>query len=172
MRKFYEWILINVLLIYALLGVINMALYNETLFYLGFIVLVTFWVYQFYVGINLIIKGKKFMIVTICGSSKFRDLMLKVGKDLTLKNKIVLLPLVFSHCGDVITEEEKFNLDKLHFDKIMMSKEIHIVSFNNYIGDSTKNEIEYAKKLNKSIIYHNFEDVREDSSRESNIVEV
>lgn len=34
-----------------------------------------------------------------------------------------------------------------------MSKYIYVVNKNNYIGESTKIEIEYAEKLGKEIIY-------------------
>jgi len=111
-------------------------------------------------------------IVTICGSTRFKDLILQVGRDLTLEGKIVLLPLVFGHSGDVITDEQKLELDKLHHEKIDLSEEVHVVMFDNYIGHSTKGEIEYADLNRIPIIYHNFTDIREDSSCESNIVEV
>lgn len=41
-----------------------------------------------------------------------------------------------------------------HFKRIELSDAILVVNVNNYIGDSTKLEIEYAKKLRKEIIYY------------------
>lgn len=93
------------------------------------------------------------MIITICGSTKFKDEMLNTAKELTLNGIIVLMPFVFAHCGDEITDEQKILLDRLHFDKIKMSDAIFVVNVNNYICESTKNEIKYAKKLGKIIIY-------------------
>ena len=45
-------------------------------------------------------------------------------------------------------------LKKAHFKKIEISDAILVVNVNNYIGKSTNLEIEYAKKLNKEIIYY------------------
>ena len=45
-------------------------------------------------------------------------------------------------------------LDKMHKEKIKLSDAILVVNVNNYIGSSTKSEIEFAKKLNKEIIYY------------------
>jgi hypothetical protein len=54
---------------------------------------------------------------------------------------------------DAYTEYQSKLLDKLHKQKIDMSDAIFVVNVDNYIGSSTKTEIEYAKKLNKEIIY-------------------
>ncbi len=52
-------------------------------------------------------------------------------------------------------------LDKMHKERIKLSDAILVVNVNNYIGDSTKSEIEYAKSLNKEIIYYT--DLKEES---------
>ena len=93
------------------------------------------------------------MIITICGSTKFKNEMLNVASELTLNGNIVLMTFVFAHCGDKITDRQKSLLVKLHFEKIQMSDAIYVVNINNYIGESTRNEIKYAKKLGKIIIY-------------------
>lgn len=93
------------------------------------------------------------MIITICGSTKFKNEMLNVASELTLNGNIVLMPFVFAHCGDKITDRQKSLLVKLHFEKIQMSDAIYVVNINNYIGESTRNEIKYAKKLGKIIVY-------------------
>lgn len=109
-------------------------------------------------------------IITICGSTKFKDYMFEVAKELTLENKIVLMPLVFAHMGDNITEPQKVSLDILHFQKIDLSSEVHVVMVDNYIGSSTRNEINYAISKIIPVIYHNYIDIREDSSCESYMV--
>ena len=93
------------------------------------------------------------MIITICGSTKFKNEMLNIAKEITLNGNIVLMPFVFAHCGDEITDEQKILLDRLHFEKIKMADAIYVVNVNNYIGESTKREIEYARNLGKIIIY-------------------
>ena len=52
------------------------------------------------------------------------------------------------------TDEQLEKLKEAHFKKIELSDAILVVNVNNYIGDSTKLEIEYAKKLGKEIIYY------------------
>ena len=44
-------------------------------------------------------------------------------------------------------------LDEMHRQKIDMSDVIYVINVNGYIGESTKNEIEYAKSKNKEIFY-------------------
>ena len=45
-------------------------------------------------------------------------------------------------------------LKEAHFKRIEFSDAILVVNVDNYIGDSTNLEIEYAKKLGKEIIYY------------------
>ena len=45
-------------------------------------------------------------------------------------------------------------LSQMHKEKIKISDAILVVNVNNYIGASTQNEIEFAKSLNKEIIYY------------------
>ena len=44
-------------------------------------------------------------------------------------------------------------LDDIHKRKIDMADEIFVINKDGYIGQSTKSEIEYAKKTNKRITY-------------------
>ena len=44
-------------------------------------------------------------------------------------------------------------LDEMHKQKIDMSDEIYVINVGGYIGESTKNEIEYAKEKEKKISY-------------------
>ena len=45
-------------------------------------------------------------------------------------------------------------IDKMHKEKIKLSDAILVVNVNNYIGNSTKSEIEFAKSLNKEVMYY------------------
>lgn len=45
------------------------------------------------------------------------------------------------------TEEQLIKLKEAHFKRIELSDAILVVNINNYIGDSTKLEIDYAKKI-------------------------
>lgn len=44
-------------------------------------------------------------------------------------------------------------MNKVHFDKILLSDEILVLNVGGYIGESTKNEINYAIKNKKVIRY-------------------
>ena len=104
----------------------------------------------------------KYKVITLCGSTKFKDEFLKTQKDLTLKGNIVISVGLFGHSGDsevwenmdegTITKTKEM-LDDMHKRKIDMSGEIFVINVNGYIGDSTKSEIEYAIKTGKKVNY-------------------
>ena len=97
---------------------------------------------------------KKYKVITLCGSTKYKEDFLKVQKDLTLKGNIVLSVGLFSHSEeDILSQETKEMLNDIHKRKIDMSDEIFVINVNGYIGESTKSEIEYALKTNKKINY-------------------
>lgn len=63
------------------------------------------------------------------------------------------MPGVYAHSGDNLTSEDKLMLDDMHKRKIDMSDEIYVINKNDYIGDSTNSEIEYAKAQGKPVNY-------------------
>ena len=93
------------------------------------------------------------MIITLCGSTRFESTFTTMARVLTLEGNVVLTVNVFSHSGTKITEAEKIMLTEIHRKKIDMSDAIYVLNVNGYIGDATKDEIEYAKKNNKKIFY-------------------
>ncbi len=96
----------------------------------------------------------RYKVVTLCGSTKFKDEFIDTLKRLTLEGYVVLLPGVYAHSGDnIITNKDKIILDDMHKRKIDMSDEIYVINKNDYIGDSTKSEIEYAKAQGKPVTY-------------------
>lgn len=93
-------------------------------------------------------------IVCICGSTRFRAEMADANRQETLAGCIVLAPGVFGHDGDQITAFDKRRLDGLHRDKIRLADEVLIVAPGGYIGESTRAEIEVAKRLGKPIRWY------------------
>jgi len=94
------------------------------------------------------------MIITLCGSTRFKEWYRAIEKNLALKGHIVLSVNIYSHHDNIpLTEEEKKELDKLHFKKIDISDAIFIINKGGYIGESTRNEINYATNLGKKIYY-------------------
>ena len=94
------------------------------------------------------------MTVTICGSSRFKNEIMAVAHDLTLQWHIVLMPCVFHHAdNEELTVEDKIRLDNLHREKIMMSDAIFVVNVDNYIGESTFGEIDWATRMKKEVYF-------------------
>ena len=103
--------------------------------------------------IKVSIVKKKYNIITLCGSIKFKNEFIKVQEELTLNGNIVFTPNFFNNLKDEINIETKKMLDEMHRRKIDMSDEIFVINVGGYIGDSTKNEIEYAKRKGKIVKY-------------------
>ena len=97
----------------------------------------------------------KYKIITLCGSTKFKDEFLAEQKRLTLDGNIVISVGLFGHSGDneVWVEGIKEMLDDMHKKKIDLADEIFVINVDGYIGSSTKKEIEYAISTNKIIKY-------------------
>jgi hypothetical protein len=105
---------------------------------------------------------KNYKVITLCGSTRFKDEFQKVQKDLTLKGNIVISVGLFGHSGDnevwenmdegTLTKTKEM-LDDMHKRKIDMADEIFVINVGGYIGESTKSEIEYAKSNGKKVNY-------------------
>jgi hypothetical protein len=97
----------------------------------------------------------KYKIITLCGSTKFKDEFIAEQKRLTLEGNIVISVGLFGHSGDneVWSESTKEMLDDMHKRKIDLADEIFVINVEGYIGSSTKSEIEYAIKTGKLISY-------------------
>ena len=100
---------------------------------------------------------QQYRVVTLCGSTRFKDEFVKAQRELTLKGHIVISVGLFGHADGeyetVLTDRVKEMLDDMHLRKIDMADDIFVINKNGYIGSSTKKEIEYAKAANKTIIY-------------------
>jgi hypothetical protein len=104
-------------------------------------------------------QPEKPKLITICGSTKFKDSFIEVNKLLTLNGYMVLTVGFFLHSTDEkITNEQKQALDELHKMKILISDAVVVINNNNYIGDSTRSEIYFAYNNRKPIILTNGDD--------------
>jgi len=96
----------------------------------------------------------KFKVITLCGSTKYKEEFLREQERLTLEGNIVISVVFFEHFdGEVRSEKIKEMLDEMHKRKIDMADEILVINKDKYIGASTKSEIEYAVKTNKKVNY-------------------
>lgn len=97
----------------------------------------------------------KYKVMTLCGSTRFKEQFLEAQKRLTLAGNIVISVGLFGHSGDdeVWTEGTKEMLDDMHKRKIDMADSIYVINVDGYIGESTRSEIEYARINGKEILY-------------------
>ena len=95
----------------------------------------------------------EYKVITLCGSTRFKDQFLEEQKRLTLEGNIVISVGLFGHSGDneVWTEGTKEMLDDMHKRKIDMADEIFVINVGGYIGESTRSEIQYALNTGKSV---------------------
>ncbi len=104
----------------------------------------------------------KYKVITLCGSTRFKEQFMDVQKRLTLEGNIVISVGLFGHSGDNEVWENmdegtltatKAMLDDMHKAKIDMADEIFVINVGGYIGDSTRSEIEYAQAHGKTVSY-------------------
>ena len=93
-----------------------------------------------------------YKVITLCGSTRFRDAFMEAQKRLTLEGNIVISVGLFGHAGDdeVWKPGTKEMLDDMHKRKIDMADEIYVINVGGYIGESTRSEIEYARRTGKA----------------------
>lgn len=94
-------------------------------------------------------------IITLCGSSLNKDLFLKVKRILTLKTKSLIFDLPFYSKADGIqlSADEIKILKEVHREKIKISDTILLLVDESWrIGESTKEEYDYAVSLGKEVM--------------------
>ncbi len=93
-------------------------------------------------------------IVTICGSLRFEQAMMHAAAMLELRDNCLVIQCVYppDKTRD-LTAAEHARLGELHLRKIEISDAVFIVNVGGYIGESTREEIEYARSLHKEILY-------------------
>ena len=96
-----------------------------------------------------------YKVITLCGSTRFRDAFMEAQKRLTLEGNIVISVGLFGHSGDdeVWAPGTKEMLDDMHKRKIDMADEIYVINVGGYIGESTRSEIAYATAAGKKVNY-------------------
>ena len=104
----------------------------------------------------------KYPVITLCGSTRFKNEFYEAQKKLTLEGNIVISVGLFGHAGDNevwdgmdkgTLSKTKEMFDDMHKRKIDMADSIYVINVDGYIGESTKSEIAYAKKHGKEIKY-------------------
>lgn len=103
---------------------------------------------------------KRFPVVTLCGSTRFKDKFEEAAAKLSLRGYVVLSLGVFDKSGDA----ERYGVDEddcrlmeqlgdMHKQRIEMSDAIYVVNPGGYVGKATKGEIAYARSLGKDVLW-------------------
>lgn len=98
-------------------------------------------------------------IVTLCGSTRFKDEIHAENARLTMEGRLVISLGVFGHTDlpdyDWTTDASdlKRMLDALHRQKIDLADRVHVVNPGGYFGESTAREIAYARSLGKPVTF-------------------
>lgn len=87
-------------------------------------------------------------VITICGSMRFANDMEAKAKQLIKNGYNVKLPV--KNGRETYTDDE---LEAIHKNKIATSDAILVMNIGGYIGESTRKEIEYAKRKGIDIFY-------------------
>ena len=103
-----------------------------------------------------------YKVITLCGSTRFKNEFMEVQKRLTLEGNIIISVGLFGHSGDnevwenmdegTLTKTKEM-LGDMHKRKIDMADEIFVINVGGYIGSSTRSEIEYAQATGKPVRY-------------------
>ena len=93
-----------------------------------------------------------YKVITLCGSTRFKEDFERVNRELTLMGNIVISVGCFGHTDIPPTEEQKIMLDDIHKRKIDMADAIYVINKDGYIGNSTRSEIKYAIAHGKQVI--------------------
>jgi len=86
----------------------------------------------------------EFTVVTLCGSMRFREEFERLDAELTLAGHVVLTPTALDPSTE-LNAEERARLGRIHLQKIAMADEVLIVNVGDYVGESTRREIEHAR---------------------------
>jgi hypothetical protein len=95
------------------------------------------------------------MRITLCGSRKFEHRFHEWSAKLSLAGHVVYGLAVYHSLeeGKELTEEQKTIFDQVHFAKIDNSDAIVVLNEDGYYGQSTKNEIRWARMKGKKVFW-------------------
>lgn len=108
-------------------------------------------------------------IVCLCGSSRYADVMAVCAWIIEREEKAITMGLHLLpgwYGGDIpipdhLAEHEGVAqaMDELHLKKIDLADEIFVVNRDDYIGESTNKEIQYAQKHDKTIRWYTHDEI-------------
>ena len=94
------------------------------------------------------------MRITLCGSTKFKEVFIEANVTLTLKGHTVYSVSCYGHAEErVYTDKQKTVLDLVHLDKILNSDAIVVLNVDDYVGESLCKEVFWARMQGKDIYW-------------------
>lgn len=96
------------------------------------------------------IKNRPRKMITICGNPEYKDIILDKYREFSEKGAMVFVDITFDQELEIDDKEVFIDIQK---DKILLSDTVYIVNKDKNINDIVKEEIEFAKKHNKTILY-------------------
>ena len=91
-------------------------------------------------------------VITLCGSMRFADEMVRHERELTLAGHVVLRPVSLDPSRE-LTAEDRSTLSRVHLQKVALADEVLVVDVGGYVGESTRAEIEHARSLGIPVRY-------------------
>ena len=85
---------------------------------------------------------------------RYAEQMKNIALMLEIKHNMNVLQCVYNESNAELSKNEIEALKRAHKRKIDLSDAVYIVDIENYIGESVRKEIAYAKKQGKEIIFH------------------
>ncbi|HRD60367.1 MAG TPA: hypothetical protein PLZ93_21630 [Nocardioides sp.] len=102
--------------------------------------------------------GSRPRIVVLCGSTRYFEEFQRQNLRLTLEGAIVLSIGFDDASDDQLRDAGRLPADmemlqQLHLRKIDLADEVLVLNVDGYLGESTRREIEYARRLGRTITY-------------------
>ncbi len=116
---------------------------------------------------------KKSKVIVLCGSSRFVEIMAVCAWLLERNENVItmglhLLPIWYAKdIPDHLAEAEGVAeaMDNLHLRKIDIANEIFVVNYDDYIGESTTNEIKYTQSKGKKIRWYTHDEIGQQADK-------
>ncbi|WP_203667107.1 hypothetical protein [Cellulomonas pakistanensis] len=89
-------------------------------------------------------------IVCLCGSTRFTVELRAANRELTLAGAVVVAP---SEVDGPLTDDQRTALGTLHLRKIDLADRVLVVNPDGYVGESTRQEIAYARAAGKPVSF-------------------
>lgn len=91
-------------------------------------------------------------VITLSGSTRFKDEFERQNRELTLEGHVVLMPACLWHQdGEVPNAQQRMTLSAVYNKKIELAQELFVLNVGGYIGEETAREIRYALALGKAV---------------------